>query len=59
MEGARIIIIEIGGGERGVGGYIVAELTRNADATKVKQILSRIRQIPETVQSAKEILSEI
>ena len=59
MEGARIIIIEIGGGERGVGGYIVAELTKNADATKVKQILSRIRQIPETVQSAKEILSEI
>ena len=41
MEGARIIIIEIGGGERGVGGYIVAELTRNADATEVKQILSK------------------
>lgn len=46
IDGKRVILKEVKGGERGLKGIIVAEATRNADRSAIMSFLSKISTIP-------------
>jgi len=59
VEGSKVLMKGVGGGERGLEGFVVAEVVQNADVEAAKRVLSRICRVPRDQREAKEILEEI
>ncbi len=58
LDGSRIIFKELRGGERGLEGLIVVEITRSANVEDVIRFLSRISTLPRTPEEAAETIRD-
>lgn len=60
IEGSRILIHEIAGGERQIAGYVIIETTKNADTAKLRaEIVDRINTFPADSEEAKRFLERL
>ena len=60
IEGSRILINEITGGERQIAGYLIIELTQNADKREIfDYIVRRVNVFPADREEAKRLLERL
>jgi len=59
LEGSRVLIHEISGGERGIEGYVIVELSKDADIEKVKTRIARIDKIPSSTEETRKYLEKL
>ena len=59
IANSRVLIHEVSGGDRGIDGYILVELTKNADTKEIRKLISEIESIPRSPEEAARILRAI